>query len=126
MKRTILFGIAMLMATAGIVVSGVNWQPALAEELTRVGGQGEIDFVVVPSDLQKNSNLLKMACRRYTNKHTDYFCKMLMWTDKKDVPKRLPMSAQQLKTQFACYDFNLSTGLNRLRILRNGNVVEEL
>ena len=126
MRRTNLFGIPNLIALAVLVANGLNWQPAIAGELTKVGGQGEIDFVVVPSELQKNSTLLKMACRRYTNKHTDYFCKMLMWTDKKHVPKRLPMSAQQLKTQFACYDFNLSTGLNRLRILRNGNVVEEL
>lgn len=70
MKRARLFGIPNLIVTAGVVVSGVNWTPALAGELTKVGGQGEIDFVVVPSELQKNSTLLKMACRRYTNKHT--------------------------------------------------------
>ncbi len=126
MKGPILFGHPNLIAAAVVVVSGLNWPAAIAGELTRVGGQGEMDFVVVPSDLQKNSKLLKMACRRYANKHCDYFCKMLMWTDKKQVPKRLPMSDQQLETQFASYDFNLSTGLNRLRILRRGTVVEEL
>ncbi len=126
MKTTNLFGIAKSMVLAGSVLSGLNLQTALAGELIRVGGQGEIDFVVVPVDLQKSNRLLKMACRRYTYKHTDYFCKMLMWTDKKYVPRSLPMSLQQLRTQYACYDFNLSTGLNRLRLLRNGNVVEEL
>lgn len=109
-----------------ILSSGLSFQPVSSAELTKVGGHGEIDFVLVPKELQRDSRLLKMACRRYTHRHTDYFCKLLMWTDKKLVPKHLPMSNAQLKAQFACYDFNLSTGLNRLRIMSNGNVVEEL
>lgn len=109
-----------------IILSAYGMVPSFAlTELVKVGGQGEIDFVLVPVELQNDRHLLKMACRRYTYSHTDYFCKMLMWKDKKHIPKKLPMNDIQLKQQFGCYDFNLRTKLNRLRIMKNGSVTEE-
>lgn len=99
---------------------------AAEPELVRVGGQGEVDFVLVPPELSKDAPYLKTMCRKYTRHHTDYFCKMLMWIDRRNIPKKLPMTDAQLNSQYGCYDFNLSTGLNRLRLMKRGTVVQEL
>lgn len=97
-----------------------------AEEIVRVGGQGQIDFAVISPALSTQYDRLYSACRRFSrDRNSGTFCKIMMWTDKKNVPKRLPLTDRQMNTQVAVYDFNLMTSLNRLRVLRNGSVIYE-
>lgn len=102
-------------------------QQCFADELTfkRVGGQGQMDFVVISGKLTKDAIALKAAAHDYADKHRKDWCKILIWTDAKKAVRRLPLSDAQLNNQYASYERNSATGLGRLRLMKNGEVVKE-
>lgn len=115
--------------SVGMVVILLGWQltcEALPEAFQRVGGQGQVDFILVDAQLAKEPQKLKFAAKQYADAHRKDWCKLLIWSDKGKVATRLPMTDAQLNGQVAEYSRNAASGLDRFRTMKNGCVTSEI
>lgn len=74
----------------------------------RVGGQGDMSFVVVPPPHDSDAmfkDAVAALCRRQAH------CFVHFWADKADAPRRLPMTDAQVESEIAAYRQNTNTGL---------------
>lgn len=95
--------------------------------LTRVGGQGQVDFVVAARDLAKNASLLESQMRAFCDvRHRGAdFCQIMAWSDSRKVPKALPMTDAQVETQLAQYNRNTNTGHDCFALMKDGDITRQ-
>jgi hypothetical protein len=100
--------------------------PAAKQEinLIRVGGQGEVDFMYVDPKQAKNRSGLRWACKSYADKNRIAWAKLLIWSDRKMIPKKLPMTDRQADHQIAGYDRNFGTKLDQFFFIENGSRID--
>lgn len=96
-------------------------------QLKILGNQGFTDFVViVDPTLTNDLNELKRVVKRFSKERHPTGCKILIWLSAKKAARKLPMTNAEVKSQYAVYDRNDMNGLNRLRILKSGDVIQDL
>jgi|AGTN01.2.fsa_nt_gi hypothetical protein len=120
-----------MRAESGLVASlvflaSVSVAYSADADFRRIGGQGKVDFMVASPVLAKDTTKLHKVAKEYANKNRTDWCKLLIWSDGKKAAKKLPMTDAQVNSQVASYERNKATGLDRLRILKNGDVVKDV
>ncbi len=93
-------------------------------ELLLVREQGMTHIGLVDPILLKSKPLWLLE-RLHQEARTSAEWIALLWGRPEDMPERLPMEDEALGSQVAVYNWNAQNGLNRLRLLRSGNVFAE-
>lgn len=86
--------------------------PADTSGWTALGGQGMMQFVLVAKAREADTVVYQRAIRALckAGKH----CYLLFWSDRREVPQRLPMTDRQASTQVASYTKNPKTGFEEM------------
>lgn len=92
--------------------------------LHRTGGQGDIDFIYVDPSQAKDSSGLRWACKSYADKNRIAWAKLLIFSNRKMMPKKLPMTDAQVNSQIAGYDRNFATNLDQFFVIKNGDRID--
>ena len=86
----------------------------------KVGGQGQVTFILVSKTLASERATIEQRARNYCDSLQPDWCKLLIWKDQKRVPKKLPMSDSQLAAQVASYTRNRATRYDCFLMMRKG------
>jgi hypothetical protein len=98
-------------------------EPAPLPQYEIVAIRGAVEFAWISPASAKDREIYRRAIRDADTGQE--ILKVLFWTDRAMIPRRLPMSDRQAETQVGQYDRNRRRALNRLRFFENGNVNEE-
>jgi hypothetical protein len=120
---------AMLLPYLLLTGAGCN-QPAAAPEstgLTRIGGRGEIDYVVASPRLLEQRVDLQDAVKRHCAQGHPSACIVHVWPDSRSAPigSALEWTAEQEKAEVAMYVLNRSNGHECYSVFENGERIAE-
>jgi hypothetical protein len=94
--------------------------PSTDVSFRRVGGQGQVTFILVSKTLASQRATIEQRARNYCDNVQPEWCKLLIWKDEKRVPKVLPMSDSQLGAQIASYTRNRATRYDCFLMMKKG------
>jgi hypothetical protein len=88
---------------AGTAVAEPEWE--------RIGGQGQMQFVVIPQAKESDRSIYDAAITELCKPRQ--WCGIQFWSDRATVPASLPMTDAAAKAQTASYIYNPNTGLTQ-------------
>jgi hypothetical protein len=93
-------------------------------DLTVVGRQGQVDFVLASEKISNEPEELEQALRTLCGSTRGNWCQLMVWSNKSFVPRGLPMSDASLNHQVAQYNKNTATGYDCFYLMQKGEMVE--
>ncbi len=100
-----------------------NTSPAF--QFKRVGGQGDIDFILVSPDLAKDPDKLRKSCRNFYTKSGRDWCMLIVWSDPRKVAHEMPMTDAEADAYIAEYTINPRTGYRKSQLVKHGTAIKE-
>jgi len=90
-----------------------------AQDWSVVGKRGIMTFVVVNKEREKDETVYQEAINSLSVDGD--FCKILFWSNKKDVPTSWPMTKDERKAIIADYFYNGNSGENKFYFKYSNN-----
>lgn len=93
----------------------------------KVGGQGQVDFILADPDWLKRPEELLKRCKEYRRQERPDWCQLNIWTNERSVPFRLEsMTDEQWADEVALYQYNPNRSHELLRLMKNTKTIREL